>query len=205
MERTRSAADPTTRQMSCCRFVADLLSIPLDVPARCEVRVARKPPPSWTDRYAGARFPRRGIDYTGVVDSVVDSARFPEARILTVPAVSGHGHLTQPREIPGSARGAATRYQGRDVSARPVAVRCAFSKTPYAHANPRRSEHRCARWRRPPTCTDPLAEMDVLARVRIGSRVIDFALATTRSEPAAALAHRNLTRTTARPARAGGR
>ena len=63
MERTRSAADPPTRQMSCCRFLADLLSIPRDVPARCEVRVERKPPPSWTDRYTGAQFPRRGIDH----------------------------------------------------------------------------------------------------------------------------------------------
>ena len=65
MERTRSAADPTTRQMSCCRFVADLLSIPLLVLARREGRVERKPPPSRTDRYAGARFPHRGIDHAG--------------------------------------------------------------------------------------------------------------------------------------------
>jgi hypothetical protein len=137
----------------------------------------------------------------GVVDSVVDSARFPEARTHRARRVRARSSHATARNS-GSARGATTRDRSRDVSARPVAARGAFSKTPYAHANSRRSEHRCARWRRPPTCTDPLAEMDVLARMRIGSRVIDFVLATTRSEPAAVLAHRHLTRTTARPARA---
>ena len=49
-------------------------------------------------------------------------------------------------------------------------------------------------WRRPPTCTDPLAEMDVLGVCELAAGS-STALATTRSEPAAVLAHRNLTRT----------
>ena len=79
--------------------------------------------------------------------------------------------------------------QRSGVSAGPVGLRCAFPRAS-PRVNTRRTAHlACAAAGRRLALTHP-ANMEVLARIRTGTRNIEFALATTRRERAPVLAQR---------------
>ncbi len=148
--RARLARGGSHAHISGCRFVVVLLSIPrafrgsghsargLDVWCKCaEGRM---------DRDVGAAPARGGIGRgrrcASVVDSVVDSARFPSAQARGAPRVREGRSRASARNL-GSARGTVQRYSRSGAPPRPVALSLRFVALPAVHgarATPRRIE-----------------------------------------------------------------